>query len=198
MRRAKITGPEACFWAGRWRRRRRRVAERLGHWHAARLEEAHEAHAQHPRRGDRDHDLRRRRAAAKEEQAKKASEGRVQGEPPAHLCARQRAPLRARRRQGACREHEVELVLLRRDPPLECAPRGWGRQERRDGKLPGSRPRIRRLLVVADAPVSVVPCRPVMCRSLATLLATPCDGPCTASRGPSGCWPASPRVRPRC
>ena len=33
----------------------------------------------------------------------------------------------------------------------------------------GSRPRIRRLLVVADAPVSVVPCRPVMCRSLATL-----------------------------
>ena len=93
----------------------------------------------------------------------------MQGEPPAHLCARQRAPLRARRRQGACREHEVELVLLRRDPPLECAPRGRGRRERRDGKLLGSRPRIRRLLVVADAPVSVVPCRPVMCRSFATL-----------------------------
>ena len=93
----------------------------------------------------------------------------MQGEPPANLCARQRAPLRARRRQGACREHEVELVLLRRDPPLECAPRGRGRRERRDGKPPGSRPRIRRLLVVADAPVSVVPCRPVMCRSLATL-----------------------------
>ena len=90
----------------------------------------------------------------------------MQGEPPAHLCARQRAPLRARRRQGACREHEMELVLLRHDPPLECAPRGRGL---RDGKLFGSRPRIRRLLVVADAPVSVVPCRPVMCRSLATL-----------------------------
>ena len=80
----------------------------------------------------------------------------MQGEPPAHLCARQRAPLRARRRQGACREHEAELVLSRRDPPLECAPRGRGRRGRRDGKPLGSRPRIRRLLVVADVPVSAV------------------------------------------